>query len=249
MVTIEKIDCLQGMRNLKDDSINLIITSPPYNVGKEKHNPIFYNSYIDSKSLRKYLLFLQERFCEAYRILTPDGRIAVNIGAKKNGRQPLNYFVMKMMEITGFKVFAQIIWSKGNTSRNSAFGSYLSPSCPSFITTFEYILVFYKKSAKLLSEYHKTKNSDLTKEEFVKGARSLWEFPGKKHEIHPAAFPLELPLRLIKMLTYPGDMVLDPFAGIGTVGDACKLLNRDFLGFEIDSTYVKYARKKYLKKY
>lgn len=244
MNLIKCIDNVEGMRKyLPDSSVNLVVTSPPYNVGAEKYNPIKYGNYLDAKPLKDYFLWQKRIFKEVYRVLTPDGRVVINIGAQKNGRIPLNHYFMMIMEQLGFKVYSQIIWSKGHTSRNSAFGSWLKPSCPSFVTTFEYILIFYKESRRLLPEYHKGTVTDLTKDEFVKWARAIWEFPGKKSEIHPAAFPLELPKRCIKMLSYVGDQVLDPFCGIGTTCTAAWMFNREVVGFDIDKEYVCHAKK------
>ena len=153
-----------------------------------------------------------------------------------------HYFAQLMGKI-GFSLYSQIIWDKQHTSRNSAFGSWMSPSCPSFITTFEYVLIFYKESRRLLDKYHATTRTDLTKDEFVKYARAMWSFPGAKSEVHPAPFPLELPKRCIKMLSYIGDQILDPYCGRGTTCKEAKELDRDYIGFDVDPTYVKYAKK------
>ncbi len=241
---IECVDNIKGMGRLPAESVNLVVTSPPYNVGDEKHNPIEYNTYEDRVAMEAYLTMLEKTFRRMKRVLTPDGRVVINIGAKKNGRIPLNYFITEMMLYIGFNVYSQIIWDKGHTSRNSAFGSYLKPSCPSFVTTFEYILVFYKDERKLNPEYHETTDTDLVKEEFVAWARAIWSFPGKKNRIHPAAFPIELPTRCIKMLSYIGDVVLDPFCGVGTTCEAAKNLKRTYIGFDIDSLYIDEAKRR-----
>ena len=134
-----------------------------------------------------------------------------------------------------------IIWDKKQTSNRAAFGSFMSPSCPSYPTPFEYILIFSKNAYKL---QHKGK-TDLTKEEFVKYAYAIWEFAPEinaKKIKHPAPFPIELPTRLIKMNTYPTDIVFDPFMGSGTTGVACKNLNRHFIGIELDEKYFNIAK-------
>lgn len=241
------VDNIKGMKTLPDESVNIVVTSPPYNVGGEKHNPMLYNFYDDSQPLVSYLEWLCDVFEEVYRVMTPDGRVVVNIGAQKNGRVPLNYHVIAMMRDIGFHVYSQIIWDKGHTSRNSAFGSWLKPSCPSFITTFEYILVFYKDERKLNPMYHETVATDLTKEEFVEWARAMWSFPGKKDKVHPAAFPIELPRRCIKMLSYVGDVVLDPFCGVGTTCVAAKKLSRKYIGFDIDKLYAQETKRRLMK--
>lgn len=239
---IKCMDNVEGMRQfVADESVNLVVTSPPYNVGDEKHNPMKYETYDDVKSTDDYLDWMLHVFGEVYRCMTWDGRVVINIGAKKNGRVPLNFFLTEVMYEVGFRLYSQIIWDKGHTSRNSAFGSWLKPSAPSFITTHEYILVFYKGSRKLVPKYHTTTDTDLTKEEFVRWARAKWEFPGVKNKELPAAFPLELPRRCIKMLSYKGDQVMDPFCGVGTTLIAAGELQRYAIGFDIDAMYVSCA--------
>jgi site-specific DNA-methyltransferase (adenine-specific) len=244
MNKIECIDNIEGMQKfIPDGSVNLVITSPPYNVGDEIKNPIQYDIYDDSKPMKDYLNWLRNVFTEVYRTMTPDGRLVLNVGAKKNGRVPVNFYLSSILHKIGFRFFSQIIWDKGHTSVNSSFGSYMKPSCPSFVTTFEYILIFYKDERKLNPEYHATTDTDLTKEEFVKFARAKWEFPGVKSDIHPAPFPLELPLRAIKMLSYIGDQVFDPFCGSGTTCAAAWGNSRDVIGFDIDPKYIRFAKK------
>ncbi len=241
---IQCVDNIKGMRQLPAESVNLVVTSPPYNVGAEKHNPMLYNLYDDRRPLDSFLEWLEGVFVEVKQVLTPDGRVVINIGAKKNGRIPMNYYITRMMLDLGFHVFSQIIWDKGHSSRNSSFGSYLKPSCPSFVTAFEYILVFYKDERRLNPEYHTTTETDLVKDEFVAWARAMWSFPGKKDEIHPAVFPPELPKRCIKMLSYIGDVVLDPFCGVGTTCVEAKKLKRKYIGFDIDPMYIDEAKRR-----
>lgn len=122
-------------------------------------------------------------------------------------------------------------------------GSYCSPSSPSFPSPFEYILIFCKDSTKLLNKGE----TDLTKEEFIKYAYGIWEFPPEtkmKLYGHPAMFPEELPYRLIKMLSYKGATVLDLFMGAGTTGVVCKKLNRSFIGIELDKNYFNIAKER-----
>lgn len=241
MNLIKCIDNQKGMREIPDESVNLVVTSPPYNVGAEKHNPIKYGTHVDEMRPLEYWWWMKDVFQAVWHRLTPDGRVVINIGSKKNGRDPAHYFMMKIMRKIGYGFYTTIIWDKGHTSRNSAFGSYLKPSCPSFVTTFEYILIFYKETRKLNPKYHLTTETDLIKDEFVEWARAIWKFPGVKNDIHPAAFPLTLPWRAIKMLSYKGDTVLDPFCGIGTTCAAAKVLDRKYIGFDIDFEYIERA--------
>lgn len=227
-------DCRDKIPKIKKESVNLIITSPPYNVdlGNNKYNKKGYDIYKDNKSYGKYMKFLLEVFDQCYQVLTKDGRLAINIGDGKNGQIPTTAYLTVALKKMGYNPFGHIIWNKKHTSNRAAWGSFMSPSCPSFPTPFEHILLFTKE--KKLSRKGKT---DLTKEEFVSWATSLWEFKPDTNSKHPAAFPLELPVRLIKMLSYIGDTVFDPFAGSGTTLVAAKQLNRKYIGIELSELY------------
>ncbi len=234
-------NCLDRLPDIEEESINLCITSPPYNVdlGNNKFNKKAYDIYKDKKSHRKYIKFLREVFEHVYPLLTDDGRLCINIGDGKNGQVPtIHNLTVELFDI-GYKPFGHIIWNKKNTSNRAAWGSWLSPSCPSFPMSFEHILLFYKNDKKL----NRRGETDLTKDEFVKFATSMWEFPGIKNKDHPAAFPIELPYRLIKMLSFIGDTVLDPFAGSGTTLVAAKKLNRKYCGIELSEQYFSLCKQ------
>jgi len=232
-------DCLKVIPTLDDSSIDLLVTSPPYNVdlGNNKFNKDSYNEYDDNRDFIKYIKWLHEIFACLKPKMKDDGRLCINIGDQKNGQIPTHFHIVNFMIKCGYNPYTTIIWNKKHTSNRSAWGSWLSPSCPSFPTPFEYILVFYNKSKK---KYEKGE-TDLTKKEFVDSSSALWEFPGEKKSKngHPAPFPLELPTRLIKQLTWVGDTVLDIFAGSGTTGQACQNLKRNYILIEDDELYIK----------
>jgi len=239
-------DCLEEIDKLNDNLVDLVITSPPYNVdlGNNKYNKSGYSLYKDNKEHQEYINWLKIIFEKIYLKLKSGGRVCINIGDSKNGLIPTSSDIIQFMSKNiGFLPIAHIIWNKKHTSNRAAWGSWLSPSSPSFPTPFEHILVFSKDTKKL-----KTKGiSDLTKEEFILYANSLWTFPPEKNMKkigHPAIFPEELPHRLIKMFSWIDATILDPFMGSGTTGVACKNLNRNFIGIELDENYFKIAKER-----
>lgn len=237
-------DCIYAMKNIAAGSVHCIITSPPYNVdlGNNKYNKDGYTVHDDNMPYDEYLDWMSLVFKYCYKVLSEDGRICVNIGDGKNGKIPTHADFIRILRDVGFIPMTTIIWNKNNTSNRCAWGSYLSPSCPSFPRPFEYILVF-SKSHKLLRKGEPT----ITKDEWREYSNGLWTFApqtGQKKIGHPAMFPVELPTRLIKMLTYKGDVILDPFMGAGTTGIACVNTDRRFIGIEIDEKYFNIAKKR-----
>jgi len=232
---------------IEDGSIDLVVTSPPYNIdlGNNKYNKSPYDLYIDNKDHRKYLLFLHQIFVKVYDKLKPGGRVVINIGDGKNGAVPTHSDVIKIMVGIGFIPHSTIIWDKHTTSNRAAFGSFVSPSSPSFPCPFEYILIFAKEFRRL-----KYKGmTDLTKDEFVEWAYGIWSFAPEKNkkDKHPSPFPRELPHRAIKMLSWVGATVLDPMCGSGTTLAEAKILKRNYIGFDISEQYCETSRDELLK--
>ena len=228
-------DCLEKMKELPDESVHCVITSPPYNVG------LNYNYYDDNKEHQLYLDFMKKVFIQSYRVLSKDGRMIVNIGDGKNGSIPTHSDFIQICKKIGFQVLTTIIWNKNTTSNRTAWGSFMRASSPSFPRCFEYILVF-RKSHKLLRKGVST----ISKEEFIQFSNGYWNMNTEKLKKvgHPAAFPLQLPERCIKLFTYEGDVVLDPFMGSGTTGVACINTNRKFIGIELDKNYYDISCKR-----
>ncbi|MBD3189251.1 MAG: site-specific DNA-methyltransferase [Candidatus Heimdallarchaeota archaeon] len=225
--------------NLVDsESIDLIVTSPPYNVD------IHYNSYQDDISYAKYLEFTAKWLDKAFEVLKTDGRMCLNMPLDKNkgGQQSVYSDIIQIAKDIGWQYHSTIIWNEGNISRRTAWGSWMSASAPYVIAPVEVIAILYKKSWKK----NKKGKSDIKRDEFIEWTNGLWTFSGesKKRIGHPAPFPLELPKRCIKLFSYVDDVVLDPFLGSGTTIIAAGILNRTGIGVEIDKKYCKLATKR-----
>lgn len=240
---IYNMDCIDGLKQLDDNCIDLVVTSPPYNVdlGNNKYNKNPYNLYNDNKEHDEYIGWLKDIFAECERVLKEGARICINVGDGKNGAVSTHSDIIQMMTHgIGYIPMATIVWRKCQVAGRTAWGSFNSPSCPSFPTPFEYILVFAKGDRKLQEKGE----TDLDKEEFVKWAYGEWTFaPESKQKVygHPAMFPEELPKRCIKMFSWIGATVLDPLSGAGTTAVVAKKLNRNYIGFEISPEYIKIA--------
>jgi len=239
------MDCLDGLRKMDDNTIDLVVTSPPYNVdlGNNKYNKNPYNLYNDNKEHQEYISWLKEIFSLVYLKLKSGGRVCINIGDGKNGSVPTHSDIIQIMKYIGYIPMTTIIWNKSQIGSRTAWGSFKSPSCPSFPTPFEYILVFAKDNKKLQWKGE----TDLTKEEFIDWSLALWTFAPETRQKkigHPAMFPEELPKRLIKMFSWKGALVVDPCMGSGTTAIACINTNRNFIGFELDKHYCDIANKR-----
>jgi site-specific DNA-methyltransferase (adenine-specific) len=234
-------DDILTTRAISPDSIDLIVTSPPYNVD------IQYNSHKDDISYPEYLEFTRAWLSRCFEFLKEDGRFCLNIPLDKNkgGQQSVGADITTIAKQVGFQYHATIIWNEGNISRRTAWGSWMSASAPFVIAPVELIVVLYKKRWRKTSGSGK---SDITRSEFMEWTNGVWTFSGesKKKIGHPAPFPLELPRRCIKLFSFVGDTVLDPFMGSGTTLIAAAMLNRIGIGVEIDPQYCELAKKRIL---
>jgi site-specific DNA-methyltransferase (adenine-specific) len=222
-----------------DNSIDLIVTSPPYNVD------IRYNSYDDLIPYEAYLEFTEKWLTKAYNLLKEDGRLCLNIPLDKNkgGQQSVYADIIFIAKKVGFKYHSTIIWNEQNISRRTAWGSWLSATAPYVIAPVEMIAVLYKERWKKTSG---SGESDITREEFLEWTNGVWTFMGEsKTRIgHPAPFPVELPKRCIKLFSFVEDTVLDPFLGSGSTLIACALTRRKGIGIEIDEKYCELAKNR-----
>lgn len=228
---------------IKNDSIDLIVTSPPYNVD------IKYETYDDKIPYDKYLEFSEKWLTKCYSLAKDDGRLCLNIPLDKNkgGQQSVCADLTTVAKKVGWKYHATIIWNEQNISRRTAWGSWLSASAPFVIAPVEVILVLYKNRWKKTSGSGK---SSITRNEFLEWTNGVWNFSGESRNRigHPSPFPIELPKRCIKLFSFVGDIVLDPFLGSGTTLIACLETAREGIGIEIDENYCKLAVKR-LKKH
>lgn len=227
---------------LEKNSIDLIVTSPPYNLD------IKYGSYDDRMPYGIYLEFTENWIEKCYSLVRDDGRFCLNIPLDKNkgGQQSVYADIISIAKKIGWKYHSTIVWNEQNISRRTAWGSWLSAAAPYVIAPVEMIAVLYKKRWKKLSGTHK---SDITRKEFMDWTNGVWTFMGesKKRVGHPAPFPVELPRRCIKLFTFVGDTVLDPFLGSGSTLIACVLTRRNGIGVEIDGDYCEIAKERLIK--
>jgi len=226
----------EKMKEIPDSSVHLVVTSPPYNVGKE---------YDRNLTLQEYLGFLERVWIEVKRVLVPGGRCCINVA--NLGRRPyipLHAFIIESMTRLGFLMRGEVIWAKDSSSSPStAWGSWLSATNPTLRDTHEYILVFSK--SRFARDGH-GKKSTITRDEFLEFTKSVWRFDAERARKvgHPAPFPVELPYRCIQLYTFEGDVVLDPFIGSGQTAIAAIKTGRHYVGYEVDRDYVRLAEQR-----
>ncbi len=230
----------EHMEEIPDNSVHLMVTSPPYNVTKE---------YDEDLTLDEYKKLLKNVFQETYRKLVVGGRACVNIA--NVGRKPyipLHSYIIRQMIDIGFLMRGEIIWNKSASAGvSTAWGSWKSPKNPTLRDVHEYILVFSKGSFSRVDK--NSKEITIKKNEFLEFTKSIWTFPTEsaKRVKHPAPFPAELPYRCIQLFTFKGDVVLDPFMGSGTTGIAAVKAGRSFVGYDNNQEYVDIAKKRILR--
>ena len=236
---LNKIFCKTSevMSEIPDNSVHLMVTSPPYNVGKE---------YDENLSLNEYREFLKRVFEETYRVLVPGGRACINIA--NLGRKPyipLHSYIIEDMLNIGYLMRGEIIWDKGNSaSPSTALGTYLKANNPVLRDVHEYILVFCKDTFTRFNP--QKRKSTISKEEFLEYTKSVWKFSAERASKvgHPAPFPIELPYRLIQLYTFEGDVVLDPFVGSGTACIAALKTKRNYVAYDVDKNYCDLAEQR-----
>jgi len=234
-----------------DDSVALVVTSPPYYAGKEYETELgqggIPSSYID------YLIMLHDVFAECWRVLEPGGRIAVNVA--NLGRKPYRSLSADVTRILqddlGFLMRGEVLWIKAEGASGScAWGSYMSAANPVLRDVSERVIIGSKLrldraiDRKRRAQLGMPHENTISKDEFLEATLDTWKIrPESARRVgHPAPFPVELPRRLIELYSYKGDLILDPFIGAGTTAVAAVQTGRHYVGYDTDKKYISLAR-------
>ncbi len=224
-----------SMDQIPDNCVALMVTSPPYNVGKE---------YDEDLNIDEYLSLLRDVFTETWRVIEPGGRVAVNVAnLGRKPYMPLNQYVASLLTEIGFDLRGEIIWQKAKSAGGScAWGSWMSAKNPTLRDIHEYVIIASKGSYARVRKGEDT----ISKESFLEATVSIWDIlPESARRVgHPAPFPIELPRRLIELYTFEGDLVLDPFLGSGSTAVAAVETARHYVGYELSADYIELAERR-----
>ena len=251
-------DCVEVMKTLPEDSINLMVCSPPYNVG------IPYDTHIDNLNMDEYWNWTEKWLTQVFRLLKDDGRVAINIPYEVNvqergGRVFFASEFYQIMKKVGFKFFGIVDLEEDSPhrSKTTAWGSWMSPSSPYIYNPKECIILGYKKhhirkvkgesqwiGENTITEEGKNKvvYQEQDKKDFMELVFGQWKYLNDSRPLTKATFSMDIPTKAIKILTYKNDVVLDPFAGSGTSLVASEILDRRWIGIELSEDYSKIAR-------
>lgn len=254
---IYNLDCLCGMAQLDDNSIDLILTSPPYfafkDYGEDPRNIENLAHYED------YITYLSKWLRECYRVLSEDGRLCIIIDDKhtnmktegENRNRGTHARLILSGEEAGLTYKDLVIWAKARAGHasggsNLMLGSYPYPPNIPMVNWFEYILIFRKGGRAKVSRItgEQKAQSKLTFKEFKWASESIWKIPPEREQNHPCPFPEEIARRLIKLFSFVGDTVLNPFVGSGTTAMVAKQLQRNYIGFDLNPTFCKVSENR-----
>lgn len=257
-------DCVVEMGKLPESTVDLVVTSPPYNVG------IDYDSHDDRMTMEDYWEFTEQWLSKAYRLLKDDGRIAVNIPYEVNvqdrgGRILFMSEFWSIMKKVGFQFYGLVDLDENSPhrSKTTAWGSWMSPSSPYIYNPKECVILAYKKDRikKVKGEpqwkgelvdleqedgtiKQKMMYQEEDKKEFMSLVYGQWEYFADTKQQTKATFSMDIPMKAIKILTYRNDVILDPFTGSGTSLCAAEISGRRWLGIELSENYTKVAKER-----
>lgn len=221
---------------LEEGSVDVTITSPPYNVGLDYKG----GGIDDSVPYEEYLRFSEQWLSNVFYWTRPTGRLCLNVGLdkSKHGKRPVAADMTRIAMDAGWQYHATIIWDEDTISRRTAWGSWLSASAPHVIAPVEVVIILYKEDWKR----NRRGVSTISRDEFIEWTNGLWVFRGAPKNGHPAPFPRELPRRCIRLFSYQDDTIFDPFAGSGTTIIEAMANGRDSVGVEISEEYCTLAK-------
>ena len=255
-------DCIEVMKTLPEGSVDLVVTSPPYNCG------IKYDMYIDNLPMDQYWVWTREWLTEIYRLIKDDGRVSINIPYEVNvqDRGGRVFFVSEFYQImkeVGFKFFGIVDLEEDSPhrSKTTAWGSWMSPSSPYIYNPKECVILAYKKNhikkvkgqPEWKGESTEIEQEDGTlkkkivyeekdKKEFMELVFGQWNYFADTKSLTKATFSMDIPTKAIKILSYKNDVILDPFVGSGTSMVSAEILDRRWLGIELSPNYCDVAR-------
>jgi len=227
-------DAAEILAGIPSGSIDLVITSPPYNFGHAyAHDP-----HDDTHEWNEYFATLNRVWTECFRVLKPGGRMAVNVQPLFSDYVPTHHIISRQLAGLGLLWKAEFLWEKNNyNAKYTAWGSWKSPSMPYIKYTWEFVEVFDKETHKKTGQ---REDIDITADEFKEWVIGRWTIPPEHHMKefdHPAMFPEELPRRIMKLFSYKNDIVLDPFNGAGTTTLVAAKQGRRFIGIDVSEQY------------
>ena len=253
-------DCVEVMKGIPDGSVDLVVSSPPYNVG------IPYDTHIDNTHMSDYWEWTEKWLSEVFRLIKDDGRVAINIPYEVNvqDRGGRVFFVSEFYQVmkkVGFKFFGIVDLEEDSPhrSKTTAWGSWMSPSSPYIYNPKECVILAYKKhhikkvkgvpqwkGEPTVTEEGKTKMvyQEEDKREFMELVFGQWKYLNDSRPMTKATFSMDIPTKAIKILSYKNDIVLDPFNGSGTSCVAAEVLDRRWIGIELSENYTKIARER-----